>query len=76
MLQATVSWSSLTSSGAVDSEDESWLNQPKFKLDDSDSDSDYDIVNASYLQAVATMKRVMHVTARNRELKLNGKLCM
>ncbi|KAL3157941.1 hypothetical protein ABBQ32_012343 [Trebouxia sp. C0010 RCD-2024] len=64
MLQASVLWSSIPSSGAIDSEDESWLNQPKFKLtDDSDSDDAYDLVNASYLQAVAAIKRVMHATA-------------
>ena len=62
MLQATVSWSTSPNSGFVDSEDESWLNQPKFKLtDDSDSDDGYDIVKASYLQAVAAIKKVMNV---------------
>lgn len=62
MLQATAQWSSISTGEAVDSEDESWLNQPKFKLtDDSDSDDSNDIVKAAYLRAVAAITRVIDV---------------
>ena len=48
----------------VDSEDDSWLNQPKFMLSESDSDSD-DVdsgIGVAYMEAVAAMKRVNCVT--------------
>ena len=49
----------------IDSEDESWLNQPKFKLSESDSDSgDFDSgVGVAYVEAVAALKKVKHVAA-------------
>lgn len=49
----------------VDSEDESWINQPKFKLNDSDSESDeYDSrIGVAYLEAVAAMKQVNNAVA-------------
>ena len=52
----------------IDSEDESWLNQPKFKLSESDSDSgDFDSgVGVAYVEAVAALKKVKHVAAPNR----------
>ena len=65
VLQVTDSWRPCD--GLVDSEDESWLNQPKFKLSNSDSDSDSDgndfdsEVNVAYMQAVAAIKKVIDV---------------
>ena len=49
----------------VDSEDESWLNQPKFMLSESDSDSDdFDSgIGVAYVEAVAAMKKVNRVAA-------------
>ena len=51
----------------LDSEDESWLNQPKFKLSERDSDSDSDDLDSgigvAYIKAVAAMKKVNRVAA-------------
>lgn len=43
----------------MSSEDESWLQQARFKFsDDSDSDEAESAVNQAYLQAVAALKQV------------------
>lgn len=66
MLQANTAWRTSVME-LVDSEDESWINQPKFKLNDSDSDSESDEfdsrIGVAYLEAVAAMKQVNTVVA-------------
>lgn len=65
MLQANTAWRNASVMELVDSEDESWINQPKFTLNDSDSESDEldSRIGVAYLEAVAAMKQVNSVVA-------------
>jgi len=52
----------------VSSEDESWLQQARFKFsDDSDSDETEPAVNQAYLQALAALKQVTAANAQTQQ---------
>ncbi|KAL0037349.1 hypothetical protein WJX79_003296 [Trebouxia sp. C0005] len=58
MLEACDVWQPITEAVLMSSEDESWLQQARFKFsDDSDSDEAESAVNQAYLQAVAALKQ-------------------
>ncbi|KAL0053011.1 hypothetical protein WJX82_011410 [Trebouxia sp. C0006] len=58
MLQTCDVWQPITEAVLVSSEDESWLQQARFKFsDDSDSDETEPAVNQAYLQALAALKQ-------------------
>lgn len=69
MLHVNMPWRR-TAIELLESEDESWLNQPVFKLSEGDSDSDdFDSgIGVAYIEAVAEMKKVNRVAAVNPNL--------